>query len=93
MTTLPLPIKGRWLREIVAGRKRIEYRDAVPHYDRLLGGPRRWTHIRLRAGYATDAPVAVYSISRVIRSRGVYRIHLGECVSLERIPVGWERGS
>lgn len=91
MTTLALPIKGHWLREILAGRKGVEYRDAVPHYDRLFRAPLKWTHIRLRAGYATDAPSATFAIERIEKIDGCYHIHLGEMTDAERIPSAWER--
>lgn len=89
MTTLALPIKGHWLREILAGRKNVEYRDAVPHYDKLFRAPLKWTHIRLRAGYATDAPSATFVIERVDLVDGCYHIHLGECTDAVRIPREW----
>ncbi len=73
--------------EIVAGTKRIEYRDRTDYWARRLEG-RRYDVIQFRNGYATRAPemqVKFLGVRRTTRGgEPVYAIRLGRGLSVKR---------
>lgn len=55
MTTLALNLTFHWFDEILAGRKRIEYRAQSPHWTRLIWRRRdQISHIRFSRGYTAE---------------------------------------
>jgi len=72
---------------VVAGTKRIEYRDQSPHWRSRLEG-RTYDVIQFRNGYASKAPemtVKFLGLRRYGRGRtAYYAIRLGEVVKIKR---------
>jgi len=86
-TILHLNLHREYFAAIVAGTKRIEYRDRTPYWQHRLEG-RRYDVIQFRNGYATLAPIMVVEfrgLRRYGRGRnGYYAIRLGRVLSLKR---------
>jgi len=54
---LHLTLHRKWFEEIVSGRKREEYRDLTPYWERRIEG-RHYDEIHFRNGYRKGAPLA-----------------------------------
>jgi len=54
--TITTTIKRQWLREIVAGRKKIEYREIKPYWVRRLSAIETPFALRLINGMQAKAP-------------------------------------
>ena len=82
MITITTTIQREWLREIVAGRKRVEYREIKPYWDRRLVDVPRPFLLRLINGMTANAPEVTVRIDRVVRreSVGEYRLYIGAVV-------------
>ncbi len=84
---LHLNLHREYFAAIVAGTKRIEYRDRTPYWQRRLEG-RKYDVIQFRNGYATRAPVMVVEFLGLRRygqgSAGYYAIRLGRVLTIKR---------
>lgn len=83
METITTTIAKPWLREIVAGRKVVEYRDIKPYWDKRLSGRRCPFLLRLINGMTSHNPEVTVRIDRVRRNtaKGTYELHIGAVVS------------
>jgi hypothetical protein len=89
MNKLTTTIKREWLREIVAGRKRVEYREIKPYWTERLAKVKPPFVLRLINGMAERAPevtVVVTGVRKNTRS-GVYELRLGHIVKVRN----WNR--
>ena len=79
---LSLNLHREFFAAILAGEKKVEYRNNTPYWrKRLL--ERRYQEIHFRNGYATRAPymrVECLGIRRPNRSSGVFSIRLGKVI-------------
>lgn len=73
---LHLSLFRKWFDEILSGKKRVEYRDIKPYYDRLLN--KDYREVKFINGYGSARPYLVASITKIIKSTKYYEIHLGE---------------
>lgn len=85
MTILDLVLKGRWYDLIKSGKKKFEYREVKPYWDkRLFSKP--YTHIRFRRGYTKETMLfELTGIERVYEKNDlelpvVYKIGIGKIV-------------
>lgn len=89
MDKLTTTIKREWLREIVAGRKRTEYRELKPYWTHKLAAVRTPFELRLINGMSADAPevtVVVTAVRKNSRTR-TYELKLGKIIKLKH----WNR--
>jgi hypothetical protein len=85
MKTLTTTIKRQYLREIVAGTKKIEYREIKPYWDKRLANYEAPFLLRLINGMSKDAPEATVEVVKVKKNRwlGQYELHLGRIVEVK----------
>ncbi len=89
MDKLTTTIKRQWLREIVARRKRIEYREIKPYWTKRLDSVTPPFLLRLINGMSKNAPevtVVVRKVRRNSRSQN-YELDLGPVVEVKN----WDR--
>jgi hypothetical protein len=85
MDKLTTTIKRPWLREIVAGRKTIEYREIKPYWTKRLKGRQCPFLLRLINGMSKDAPEVTVRIDRVRTNNktAIYELHIGAVVDVQ----------
>ena len=89
MDILTTTIKREWLREIVAGRKRVEYREIKPYWIQRLSAVKPPFALRLINGMQAKAPevtVVVRKVRKNARS-GSFELHLGAVTTVRN----WNR--
>jgi hypothetical protein len=71
-------IKRQWLAEIVAGTKRIEYRELKPYWSERLKGVKVPFELRLINGMNRPIPEVTVLIGKVTidRRERVYELHI-----------------
>jgi hypothetical protein len=79
MDRITTTIKREWLREIVAGRKRIEYREIKPYWTRRFSKTKPPFLLRLINGMQSNAPEVTVVIRRVRKNSrsGYFELHIG----------------
>lgn len=89
MDKITTTIKRQWLREIIAGRKRVEYREIKPYWSGRLAAVRAPFLLRLINGMQAFAPEATMVVRRVRRNgrTGEFELHLGRIVEVRN----WDR--
>ncbi len=89
MDKLTTTIKREYLREIVAGRKRVEYREIKPYWEDRLGRVAVPFQLRLINGMSSNAPEVTVEIGRVVRSSrsGTFDLHISRVVAVKN----WDR--
>ena len=93
MDVITTTIERQWLAEIVAGTKRIEYREIKPYWTKRLKRVRVPFKLVLRNGMNPPVPVLMVRIDRVTPSprrsphTGTYALHIGRILRLEH----WDR--
>ena len=89
MDTLTTTIQREFLREIVAGRKNVEYRELKPYWDGRLSKVRVPFLLRLINGMSARAPEVTVTVRRVVKNARArqYELHLGEVVEVRN----WDR--
>lgn len=66
---LHLNLKKKWFDTIFSGRKKEEYREVKPYWDKRLN--RKYDIICFRNGYAKDAPEMLVELERIQRGLGI----------------------
>jgi hypothetical protein len=89
MDKLTTTIERQWLREIVAGRKKVEYREIKKYWTDRLKKVRTPFLLRLINGMATRAPEVTVRIDKVRKNArsGNYELHIGRIVKVRH----WDR--
>ena len=89
MDTLTMTIKRQWFAAIVAGTKRIEYRELKPYWIVRLAPMRTPFKLRLLNGMTPPIPEAVVEVTRVTKHvrEKEYRLLLGRVLRVRR----WDR--
>ena len=89
MDKITTTIKREWLREIAAGRKRIEYRAIKPYWTRRLGKVEAPFLLRLINGMQLKAPEVTVLVKRLRRNTrsGQFELHIGQVVKVRH----WDR--
>ena len=95
MDRITTTIKREWLKEIAAGRKRIEYREIKPYWNKRLAGIKVPFHLRLINGMDRKAPEITVLIRRVRKNtrQKVYELHIGKVLELRHWNVKREQPS
>jgi hypothetical protein len=75
---LHLSLYKKWFDEILQGTKKIEYREVKPYYDKLLKN--HYDEVKFVNGYGKERPFLVIQISKIIKGKEFYEIHLGNIV-------------
>ena len=85
MKTLTTTIRRHPLREIVAGTKKIEYREIKPYWDKRLAKYKPPFLLRLINGMRKDAPEATVEVIKVKKNRwrGYYELYLGDVIDVK----------
>ena len=89
MDKIATTIKRQWLREIVAGRKKVEYHEIKPYWVNRLAGVTTPFALRLINGMQAKAP-EVTVVARKVRQNtksGVFELHLGAVTAVRN----WNR--
>lgn len=89
MKKITTTIKREWLREIVAGRKRVEYREIKPYWIAKLRSIEVPFLLRIINGMQDRAPEATIVVRRVRTNRrlGLFELHLGKIINVRH----WDR--
>ncbi len=87
MDTLTTTIKREFLDEIVAGRKRVEYREIKPYWTDKLATVRPPFQLRLINGMSATAPEATVEICRVTKNNaeGCYELHISKVLDVKNL--------
>ena len=82
-------IERKWLKEIVARRKRVEYRELKPYWTLRLSQVNVPFELRLINGMRPRAPEATVLVSRVTKSvrDRTYRLHIARVLNVKN----WDR--
>lgn len=85
MNTITTTIKREWLREIVAGRKRVEYRQIKPYWTKRLGAVKAPFLLRLINGMQRRAPEVTIVVRRIRKNSrsGNFELSLGRIISVK----------
>jgi len=86
---LTTTIKRPWLAEIIAGTKKIEYREIKPYWRDRLAQVKVPFELRLINGIQRHAPEVTVLISKVKKDtrNGVYELHIRKVLSF----MNWDR--
>lgn len=73
----------------MAGRKKVEYREIKPYWEKRQGDIQVPFHLRLINGMSPVAPEVTVEVTRVVRDRrgGTFSLHLGKIIRLKN----WDR--
>jgi hypothetical protein len=88
-------LKREWFAQIVAGKKRVEYREIKPYWTGRLKRVRIPFRLVLRNGMSPPIPVVTVRIDRVSPSptgsnrSGTYALHIGRVLKVEH----WDRSN
>jgi hypothetical protein len=89
MDTITTTIRREPLRDIVAGRKRVEYREIKPYWDCRLAAVACPFKMRLINGMTPNRPEVTVQIDRIRRNgaTGQYELHIGRVLATRN----WDR--
>jgi hypothetical protein len=89
MQTITTTIERRWLADIVAKRKPIEYREIKPYWTKRLAAVEKPFLLRLINGMQPNAPEVTVEVTRVTKNSrlGSYELHLGRVRGVKN----WDR--
>jgi hypothetical protein len=89
MDKITTTIKREFLREIVAGRKLVEYREIKPYWIRRLTGIEAPFLLRLINGMQSKAPEVTVLVERIRKNTrsGNFDLHIGRVVGVRH----WDR--
>jgi hypothetical protein len=73
-------IERQWLDEIIERRKKIEYREIKPYWERRLAAVAVPFQLRLINGMSATAPEATVEVTKIVRNtrRGSFELHIGK---------------
>lgn len=89
MQAITTTIKREWLREIVAGRKRIECRAIKPYWELRFAKVRTPFLLRLINGMSAKAPEVTVEIDKIVRNtrHKEFELHIAKVVHMKN----WSR--
>jgi hypothetical protein len=89
MNRITTTIKREFLREIVAGTKKVEYRELKPYWTKKLAQVSTPFELHLINGMSVTAPRALVEVRMVKKNsrRNLYELHLGRVLKVRY----WER--
>jgi hypothetical protein len=69
-------IEREWLAQIIAGTKKIEYRQIKPYWTKRFGSVAVPFELRLLNGMNPPVPEVTVLIHRITKGAGEYRLHI-----------------
>jgi hypothetical protein len=89
MDTITTTLARQWFAEIVARKKKIEYREIKPYWTVRLKRVKTPFRLILRNGVTRPIPVVTVRIDNIVtdRRRGEYQLHIGRVLNVEH----WDR--
>jgi len=87
MQTITTTIKREWFSQIVSRKKKVEYRQDKPYWQRRLEGIEVPFRLRLINGMRPDSPRLTVTVVKVRKRNGNYELHLGGV----REVMNWDR--
>ncbi|SRR5579871_3946498 len=89
MDAITTTIKREWLREIAAGRKRIEYREIKPYWTERFAKVSVPFQLRLINGMQPNAPEVTLIVAKVRKNSraGNFELHIGKVVRVRHWDV------
>ena len=89
MEKVTTTIQRQWLREIVAGRKTVEYREIKPYWTKRLASLDCPFLLRLINGMTAKAPEVTVRVDRIRKNSrtGYYELRIGKIVEVHN----WDR--
>ena len=87
-------IERQWLDDIVTGRKKIEYREIKPYWERRLATVTTPFSLRLINGMSANAPEATVEVTKVVRNTrgGAFELHIGKVLRVKNWAAAAETG-
>ena len=85
MDKITTTIKRPWLAEIIAGTKKIEYREIKPYWDKRLENVSVPFELRLINGMQSSAPEVTVIIEKIRKNKRdeVYELHIGKIIGFK----------
>jgi len=85
------PIKRQWLAKIIAGTKKIEYRQIKPYWTKRFEKVSVPFELRLLNGMNSPVPEVTVLIHRITKDRraGKYRLHIKKVLGFKH----WDKRS
>jgi hypothetical protein len=82
MQRITTTIQRQWLAEIIAGTKKIEYREAKPYWRRKLTAVYCPFELRMINGMRPHAPEVTVRVDKITESKKYreFRLHIGKVV-------------
>ena len=95
MDKITTTIEREWLREIIAGRKKIEYREIKPYWTKRFSRVKPPFVLRLINGMSLNAPRLSVIVRRIRKNNrtGRYELALGKVFDVEYWDCKLERPS
>jgi hypothetical protein len=84
MKRITTTIKRWWLSQIVAGIKRIEYREIKPYWNERLEGIEVPFELRLINGMSKQAPEATLLINKITKEKH-YQLHIDRVLNVRNL--------
>lgn len=78
MSRLHLSLYKKWFDEILNGTKTIEYREIKPFYELLKS--KHYDEVKFVNGYGKERPFLVVQITKILKGKEFYEIHLGNII-------------
>ncbi|SRR6266404_1215783 len=84
MEKITTTIKREWLKEIVAKRKTVEYRDIKPYWEKRFKAIKPPFVLRLINGMSKNAPEVTVLVRKVVRNKkkGKFELHIGKILEV-----------
>ncbi len=82
--TLHLRLRREWFDLIRSGKKKEEYRDPTPYWDKRLEF-KTFDQVRFVNGYGKDKPFVVVEFDGAHRCRSGWIIHLGKILEVGNV--------
>lgn len=74
-------IQRQWLAEIIAGTKKIEYREVKPYWTQRFKKVSLPFELRMLNGMTPPVPEVTVLIHKIDRRGGAYRLHIKKVLS------------
>ena len=75
-----LTLYRQWFEQILAGTKKIEYRDRSERYDKKFQSPFSRSLVKFVNGYGNHRPWLIAEIDHVEMTDDAWEIHLGKII-------------
>ena len=84
-------IEREWLAQIIAGTKKIEYRQIKPYWTKRFAKVSMPFELRLLNGINPPVPEVTVLISKITRRAGDYRLHIENFLNYKHWDKKWAK--